>query len=593
MIIDFIQSLPTRTKYLIIISWVVLLFLVSLFPQTILLTILKILIFFAVVSLLFLMYQRNWGEELDEEDDLLESEEEIEQDWLKIENDQDVEDLFQKFIEDTLQLVKKVLVANSVVLLFANYQKKIFTIRHRITDFQEQFIGQNHFSLDKGLPSLVLKNRTPLIENHLPEGPEILPYYKKEENPSKSFAAVPIYYKDYIIGVLCADSGIEESFSNDDLTILNHFGNLIKLQLFGSNKLYEYESENWLANILFEISQELNRVQSVGELWNYLLKKVPDVINCERVSISKKISDKQGEIIDLAGGTGNLKSGRTFDLKEGIVGWVMRKNQPLLVEDFSHKENYVPRFSSNETPAQNYLSLLALPIANNQHIIGVLCMESYRPRNFKEQHKRIMQTICNQAANMYVTTHALDQLKRMNYKDLETQLENINAFRLIYPKEYNRAIRLKYELSILFIKCYFQTKEDDKDLHKNTIGEFLSLLLPQLNNSDYIFRLSSDVFALVISAKNEREIRELGDKILYKVKEKRIWADGEAFDFYINLGIVGSEFLSTEMDSVLKNGDKTIKQARLKGPNTLISYRNVLDEEQKTDKQLNILDTDQ
>jgi hypothetical protein len=96
----------------------------------------------------------------------------------------------------------------------------------------------------------------------------------------------------------------------------------------------------------------------------------------------------------------------------------------------------------------------------------------------------------------------------------------------------------------------------------------------------------------VISAKNEREIRELGDKILYKVREKRIWADGEAFDFYLNLGIVGSEFLSTEIDSVLKNGDKTIKQARLKGPNTLISFRNVLDEEQKTDRQLNILDTD-
>ena len=49
------------------------------------------------------------------------------------------------------------------------------------------------------MPSLVLRNRTPLIENHLPEGQEIIPYYQQNENPSNSFAAVPIYYKDYII----------------------------------------------------------------------------------------------------------------------------------------------------------------------------------------------------------------------------------------------------------------------------------------------------------------------------------------------------------------------------------------------------------
>jgi GAF domain-containing protein len=540
------------------------------------------------------MYQRNLGiEEEDEGEAESGIDGQIEQDWLKIENDQDVEDLFQKFLEDTLQLIKKVLVSNSVILLFANYEKQMFVVRHKITDYPDVFSPQNSFSIDKGLPSLVLRNRTPLIENHLPTGQEIIPYYLKDNNPSKSFAAVPIYYKDHIIGVLCTDSGVEEAFSNDDLSILKNFGNQIMLQLFGSNKLYEYESENWLVNILFEISQDLNQVQSVEALWKYLMQKIPEVIGCDRISISRKLNEKQGEILDIAGGTGNLKSGKIFAVNEGIVGWVIRKNQAILVEDFSQKENYVPRFSSNETPARDYFSLLALPIANNRNLIGVLCMESNRPRNFKEQHKRILQTICNQAANMYLTTHTLDQLKQINYRDLDTQLENINAFRFVFPKEFNRAHQLKYEISLLFVKCYFQLKEDDHDLSVRTLQEFLSLLLPQLNKSDYIFRLSPDTFGIVITSQGERKILEFGEKIIFKIRDKKIWADGEAFDFYAILGLVTSEFLSEDLDNILKLGEKTIKHARLKGPNQIMNYRNVLEDENKADRQLDMLDSNQ
>ena len=84
------------------------------------------------------------------------------------------------------------------------------------------------------------------------------------------------------------DSEVEEAYSNEDLDILRHFGNLITVQIFGSNKLYDYESENWLANVLFDVSQEMNQIQSVEELWGYLLRKLPDIIGCDRISISQK-----------------------------------------------------------------------------------------------------------------------------------------------------------------------------------------------------------------------------------------------------------------------------------------------------------------
>jgi GAF domain-containing protein len=590
MLIKFIQSLPDHLKILIILVGVVVLFIVGLLPHSFFWIILKILIFIALLSFLFLIFQESFEEGDEEDDEDFANIGDIKQEWLQIENDQDVEDLFQKFLDSTLRLIKKVLVSNTVTLLFANYKKKEFTIRHHVTDHSGLFVSENFIDIYKGLPSIVLRNRTPLIENHLPPGQEIIPYYQQNQNPSNSFAAVPIYYKDYIIGILCTDSEVEEAYSNEDLEILRHFGNLITVQIFGSNKLYEYESENWLANILFDVSQEMNQIQSVEELWGYLLRKLPDIIGCDRISISKRVNGKQGEIIGINGGTGNLKSGRQFGIDEGIVGWVMRKNQTLLVDDFSTKENYVPRFSSSETPAKEYFSLLALPVATDKLPIAVICLESYRPRNFKEQHKRILQTICNQAANMYIMTRTLDNLKLMNYKDLDTKLENLNAFKFIFPKEIKRATRLKYRNGLLFLKIYFQMKEEDKDVYRTTLREFLSLVLPDLAESDYIFRLFQDTFVILVSPLAEVSTQHIAENLLEKFQQKKIWGDGQVYDFYVSIGIIPEEFITEDVERVLHMGAASIKQSRLKGPNQVVVYRESQLENREDGEQLSILD---
>jgi len=68
MLINYIQSLPTRTKYVIIISGMVLFFVVSLFPQSAIGYIFKALIFFALISLIIIMFQQNLGMEDDDDD---------------------------------------------------------------------------------------------------------------------------------------------------------------------------------------------------------------------------------------------------------------------------------------------------------------------------------------------------------------------------------------------------------------------------------------------------------------------------------------------------------------------------------------------
>lgn len=567
-----LQSYLHKHYKIIIFSGILLLFILGFLPQNLLWIILSTLLLIIVVSVVSL-YQKNYPKNSVQEIPIEEVESTTaQQDWMKIENDQDVEHIFQLFLENSLQLIKQVLVTNTVVLLFINYSKKEFSIRHRVTKHPESLIPQNTFDLSKGLPGLVLRNRQALIENHLPPGQEIIPYYRTNDNPARSFAAVPVYYKDFIFGILCIDSDVEEAFSNDDLDILKNFGNLISIQLFGSNKLYEYEAENWLANTLFEVSQQMNQLASVDQLWNYLMKKIPDIIQCDRLSISEKLNDTTAQIVQINGGIGNLKNYRQFSLNEGIVGWVIRKNQPLLVEDFSNKENYVPRFFSQETPAAEYLSLLALPITSGKNVLGAICLESFKPKNFKEQHKRILLTICNHAATIYLTNQSIHSLRQISFKDPELDIENINAFKYIFPKEYHRATRLNYPVSLLYIRSYLQMKEPSSTIENHSLNDFLTLILPLIDKSDYIFRLSKDTFAILLCGADGLASKAIAENIVQKVSDKKVWADGSVVDFYVNIGIVSHSWLTGDGENALELGEQTVNQAKQQGMNKIAHY---------------------
>lgn len=568
-----LQSYLHQHYKIIIFSGILLLFILGFLPQNLLWIILSTLLLIIVISVISL-YQKNYPKNSIQEEFLIEADESttIQQDWMKIENDQDVEHIFQLFLENSLQLIRQVLVTNTVVLLFINYSKKEFSIRHRVSKHLEFFIPQNTFDISKGLPGLVLRNRQALIENHLPTGQEIIPYYRINDNPARSFAAVPIYYKDFIFGILCIDSDVEEAFSNDDLDILKHFGNLISIQLFGSNKLYEYEAENWLANTLFEVSQQMNQLASVDHLWTYLIKKIPDIIPCDRLSISEKINETTAQIVQINKGIGNLKNFRQFSLNEGIIGWVIRKNQPLLVEDFSNKENYVPRFFTQETSAAEYLSLLALPITSGKNVLGAICLESFQPKSFKEQHKRILLTICNHAATLYLTNQSIHSLRQISYKDPELDIENINAFKYIFPKEYNRATRLNYPVSLLYIRSNFQMKEPNLTIENHSLNEFLTLILPLIDKSDYIFRLSKDAFAILLCGADGSASKALAENIVQKVSDKKVWADGSVLDFHVNIGIVSHSWLTEDCEKSLELGEQTVQQAKGKGMNKIAHY---------------------
>ena len=108
-----------------------------------------------------------------------------------------------------------------------------------------------------------------------------------------------------------------------------------------------------------------------------------------------------------------------FDLKEGegIVGWVRRTGQPLLVRNFAAEADTLParpRYISPEPPR----SAVFVPLLTGAEVIGALAIQSYEAAAFTDDHLRLLSIIASQAGAAIANARLLES-ERMRAKQLD------------------------------------------------------------------------------------------------------------------------------------------------------------------------------
>lgn len=97
----------------------------------------------------------------------------------------------------------------------------------------------------------------------------------------------------------------------------------------------------------------------------------------------------------FAGGFGeDLYVGYSLKLGEGIVGWVSKNCEPLLVGDVRKEPRRIQGFSFEE----NILSELAVPLMLNGRVLGVLHVESVELNAFSSEDIMVLETVADQMA---------------------------------------------------------------------------------------------------------------------------------------------------------------------------------------------------
>jgi len=109
---------------------------------------------------------------------------------------------------------------------------------------------------------------------------------------------------------------------------------------------------------------------------------------------------------------------RALTMEEGVVGFVITHNQPLIVKDVLKE----PRFKEKEMAKKlGLVSMVSVPLqVKNEKVIGVLNCFTSEPHEFSETEVNLIRAVANQAAVAILNTELMVQTKVIQ-EELETR----------------------------------------------------------------------------------------------------------------------------------------------------------------------------
>ena len=194
--------------------------------------------------------------------------------------------------------------------------------------------------------------------------------------------------------------------------------------------VFVYNQGNWFVFLLLSagIVAVALVVQRLADAWQQVKRRLSELDALSRAGqaivraqldvdqLCELIYQQASQIVDTSSFHLGLFDGDTYTLKiwvrdnvrqpsqsfpraanEGIIGWMRRSKQPLLVRDFQQEMDALPARPSyaSEHPPR---SAIFVPLIAGEEVIGTMSIQSYTPAAFSEDDLRLLSVIGNEAA---------------------------------------------------------------------------------------------------------------------------------------------------------------------------------------------------
>jgi diguanylate cyclase (GGDEF)-like protein len=188
---------------------------------------------------------------------------------------------------------------------------------------------------------------------------------------------------------------------------------------------------------------------------------------------------------------------------EGLSGWVARHRRPIV--------NARPEteFEAAGLPAPTTLrSALVCPLVFQGRLIGTLCVYHVEPSFYQDDHRRLLDRVCEQAGAVIHNSVVFEQTQEDSLTDPLTGLPNTRFMFLHIARELARADRLRAEVALVVMDL--DEFKDINDTFGHHIGdralrEIAAVLRAAIRPYDICVRYAGDEFIVVISGCSREE----------------------------------------------------------------------------------------
>jgi GAF domain-containing protein/CheY-like chemotaxis protein/HAMP domain-containing protein len=273
--------------------------------------------------------------------------------------------------------------------------KKLLQLGHSLRVGSKSVIGQ---VTSNGQPQIALDTADALVV-HLPN--PLLPETRSE-------LALPLVARGQILGALDVQSNLPAAFTDEDARTLALLADMVATAIDNARLFELSEQRAEEMTLLFNVTTAATASPDLEQALEQAVTTLRETLGVTSASVY--LPDETGRYMVKgadSGVAGQETEHSTISIDRGLIGWVARHEEAAIIDDISRD----PRRLS---AAESTRSVIAVPLPTGDALVGVLAVESDRPRAFDEHDLRLMQTLSGSLAAIIQNSHLLREVQDAN-----------------------------------------------------------------------------------------------------------------------------------------------------------------------------------
>jgi diguanylate cyclase (GGDEF)-like protein/PAS domain S-box-containing protein len=311
---------------------------------------------------------------------------------------------------------------------------------------------------------------------------------------------------------------------------------------------------------LYKVSSAVNSTIELDRLFNIILKTITslDILTVEQKA---GIFLVEGDRMKLVSHLGHPKIFLDMhkDMKLGncLCGLAAQTGEIIISKNSDRDSNHCFRYPGMETHGH-----IILPLKVRDETVGVLYLYTHPDTDISEEKISTLKSIGDQIGIAIVNARLYEKTKNVSLHDSLTGLANRRYMDIELERSYDKAKRLKSELSLIVIDIDYFKKYNDKHGHlagDEILVQVAKLIAIETRKIDLAVRYGGEEFLVILPGTEQAQAYEIAERIRKTVEKNTIVT--------ISIGVASYDNSMKQKEDLIKKADSALYRAKQGGRN--------------------------
>jgi diguanylate cyclase (GGDEF)-like protein len=390
------------------------------------------------------------------------------------------------------------------------------------------------------------------------------PYYFSSAERNGSAIGVPMLDKENLLGVIYVESATKDELQADDVQTLQTLANQVATSLQKARLYARTQKHLQVMTTLQSISHAVTSSLDLDEILNNVIQLLKDSFGYSYLSIY--LLEENTLYMGAQLGYPDTQIIYEIPISSGVIGRTARNKKTQFIHDVSLDSDFLPA-------AYEVKNEIAVPLLKDNHVLGVLNVESKGDPPLTENDVNVLNTLAGSVAVAIDNARLHAEVRLMAMTDVVSGLANRRAFDETLYAEITRASRYSQPISLIILDLDSFKEYNDKWGHPAgdiRLKEIADLLRSNVRDPDLAARYGGEEFALILPNTSKGGAIRLAERLcrsaesLAPQKNEDNWPIA---GYTISLGVATYPDDATSVEELLLMADNAELMAKRLGKN--------------------------